>query len=143
VTYIELRFKFFLLELHHSKHHMMSPDVVPKFLSGDGFWFLLGFNIGVPLICSGSNELMHCKQNPLLVGTLDDMQLLLNGVQPIVGIHWLDGVRECWRLHSMELSKPITLLELWHLLLALRLLHVCHSLLHCLQHLGLHDQHLI
>jgi hypothetical protein len=70
---------------------------------------------------------------------LDDLHLFLNGLQPIIDIYCLDGVRECWRLHSLELSKPVTLLELWRLLLTLRLLHVCHSLLHGLQHLGLHD----
>jgi hypothetical protein len=112
----------------------MSPQVVPEFLPVDGLWFLVGFNISIPPICSGSNQLMCCKQNPLSVGILDDLQRLLNGLQPIVGIYWLDGVRECWRLRPLELSKPIMLLELWHLLLTLRLLQVCPSLLHGLQH---------
>jgi hypothetical protein len=96
---------------------MMSPEVVPEFLPVDGFWFLMSFNISVLPIYSGSNQLMRCKQNPLSVSTLDDLQLLLNGLQPIISIHWLNGVRECWRLHLLELSKPVMLLELWHLLL--------------------------
>jgi hypothetical protein len=33
--------------------------------------------------------------------------------------------------------------ELWRLLLILRLLHVCHSLLHSLQHMSLHKQYLL
>jgi hypothetical protein len=103
----------------------------------------MGFNISVPPNCSGSNQLMCCKQNPLSVGTLDDLHLLLNGLQPIIGIHWLDGVRECWRLRPLELSKPVMQLELWCLQLTLRFLLVCHSLLHGLQHLGLHDEHLL
>jgi hypothetical protein len=121
----------------------MSPEVVPEFLPVDGFRFLMGFNISIPPICSGSNQLMRYKQNPLSVGTLDDLQLLLNVLPPIAIIHWLNGVRECWRLCLLELSKPITLLQLWRLLLTLLLLHVCHSMLHGLQHLGLRDQHLL
>jgi hypothetical protein len=35
------------------------------------------------------------------------------------------------------------LLRLWHWLMLWSLLHVGHSLLHGLQHLGLHDQHLL
>jgi hypothetical protein len=35
------------------------------------------------------------------------------------------------------------LLRLWSWLLSLRLLHVRHSLLHCLQYLSLHEQHLL
>jgi hypothetical protein len=33
--------------------------------------------------------------------------------------------------------------ELWRLLLTLRLLHICHSLLHSLQHLSLNNQYLL
>jgi hypothetical protein len=52
---------------------MMSPEVVPEFLPIDGIWFFVGFNISVPLIYNESNQLMHCKQNPLSVGILDDL----------------------------------------------------------------------
>jgi hypothetical protein len=37
----------------------------------------------------------------------------------------------------------VMLWELWHLLLPLRLLQVCHSLLHTLQHLSFHNQYLL
>jgi hypothetical protein len=37
----------------------------------------------------------------------------------------------------------VTLWELWRLLLSLHLLLVHHSLLHCLQHLSLHNQYLL
>jgi hypothetical protein len=52
---------------------MMSPEIVPEFLLVDDFWFLVGFNIGTPPIYSLSNQLMCYKENPLSVGTLDDL----------------------------------------------------------------------
>jgi hypothetical protein len=117
----------------------MGSEVVPKFLSVDSFWLLMGFNIGVPPICSRSNQLMCYKQNHFSVGALNNLQLLLDCLQPIIGIHWLDGVSECQRLGPLEFSKLVTLLKLWYWLLYLSLLNVRHSLLHSLQHLGLHD----
>jgi hypothetical protein len=46
-------------------------------------------------------------------------------------------------LSSLEFSNLVALLRLMRWLLYLSLLHVRHSLLHSLQHLGLHDQHLL
>jgi hypothetical protein len=46
-------------------------------------------------------------------------------------------------LGLLKFSKFVMLLRLWCWLLSLSLLHVGHSLLHGLQHLGLHDQHLL
>jgi hypothetical protein len=86
---------------------------------------------------------MHYRQNPLSIGALNILQLLFNCLQPIISIHWFNRVRECWRLGPLELSNFITLMALWHWLLSLSLLHVRHSLLHCLQHLGWHEQYLL
>jgi hypothetical protein len=58
-------------------------------------------------------------------------------------VHWFGGVRECWGLGPLKLSKLVTGLGLWRWLMPLRLLHVGHSLLHGLQHLGLHYQNLL
>jgi hypothetical protein len=52
-------------------------------------------------------------------------------------------MREHQRFGPLKHSKFVTLWELWHLLRTLRLLHVRHSLLHCLQHLSLHNQYLL
>jgi hypothetical protein len=52
-------------------------------------------------------------------------------------------VRECWGLSPLEFPKLVALLRLWCWLLSLGLLHVGHSLLHGLQHLSLHYQHLL
>jgi hypothetical protein len=103
----------------------------------------VGFNIRIPPICSRSNQLMCCKQNPLSVDALNNLQLLFNCLQPIIDIHCFNGVRECRRLGLLEFSKFVTLMRLWRWLMLWSLRHVGHSLLHGLQHLGLHDQYLL
>jgi hypothetical protein len=103
----------------------------------------MGFDISIPPICSGTVQLVRSKQNLLVVVALDHLQLLLNGLQPIVGIHWLDEVRECRRFGSLKLSKFVMGLGLWRWLMPLSLLHVGHSLLHGLQHLSLHYENLL
>jgi hypothetical protein len=52
-------------------------------------------------------------------------------------------VRECWGLSPLEFPKLVLLLRLWCRLMSLGFLHVSHSLLHGLQHLSLHYQHLL
>jgi hypothetical protein len=78
-----------------------------------------------------------------VVVALDHLHLLLNDLQPIFDIHWLDGVRECRRFGPLKLSKFVTGLGLWRWLMPLSLVHVGHSLLHGLQHLSLHYQNLL
>jgi hypothetical protein len=122
---------------------MMASETILEFLQVDSFWFLVGFNMCIPLVCSRSDQLMRSKQNLLTVVALDHLQLLLNGLQPIVGIHWLNRVRECRRFDSLKLSRFVTGLGLWRWLMPLSLLHVGHNLLHDLQHLSLHYQNLL
>jgi hypothetical protein len=86
---------------------------------------------------------MRCKQNTLLVGALNNLQLLFNSLQPIIGVHWFNRVRERRRLGLLEFSKLVALLRLWCWLISLRLLHICHSLLHGLQDLTLRGQNLL
>jgi hypothetical protein len=88
-------------------------------------------------LCVKIDPSTHKGIHSVLTLKLGVTHLLFNCLQPIVGIHYLDGVRECHRLGSLEFSKFATLLRLWSLL------HVGHSLLHSLQHLSLHDQHLL
>jgi hypothetical protein len=78
-----------------------------------------------------------------VVVALDHLQLVLNGLQPIVDIHWLNRVRECRRFGLLKLSKFVMGLGLWRWLMPMSLLHVGHSLLHGLQHLSLHYQNLL
>jgi hypothetical protein len=122
---------------------MMSPEAVPELLPVDAFWLLMGFDISIPPICSRTFQLVRSKQNLLTVVALNHLQLLLNALQPIVDIHWLDRVRECRRFGPLKLSKFITGLGLWRWLMPLSLLPIGHSLLHGLQHLSLHYQNLL
>jgi hypothetical protein len=50
---------------------------------------------------------MRCKQNPFSVGALNNLQFLLDGLQPIIDIHWLDRVRERQRLGLLEFTKLV------------------------------------
>jgi hypothetical protein len=136
-------FKFLLLEFHYSHRHRMTSKAVLEFLVVDSFWFLMGFNIRIPLACSRSDQLMCCKQNLLFLIALNNLQLLFYCLQPIIDIHGLNRVRECRRFGPLKLSKFVMWLLLWRWLILWCLLHVCHSLLHSLQHLSLHNQYLL
>jgi hypothetical protein len=122
---------------------MMSPKAIPELLPIDAFWLLMGFNISIAPIYSGTFQLVQSKQNLLTVIALDHLQLLLNGLQPIIDIHWLNGVRECRRVGPLKLSKFVMGLGLWRWLMPMSLLQVGHSLLHGPQHLSLHYQILL
>jgi hypothetical protein len=75
-------FEFFLLELHHSKWHMMRPEAIFELLPVDALWLLVGFDISISPIYSGTFQLVQSKQNLLTVVTLDHL--------PIICIHWFD-----------------------------------------------------
>jgi hypothetical protein len=68
----------------------MSPEAVPELLPVDAFWLLMGFDISIPPIYSGTFQLVQSKQNLLTVVSLDHLQLLLIGLQPMVCVHWFD-----------------------------------------------------
>jgi hypothetical protein len=122
---------------------MMTSEAVLEFLLVDSFLFLVGFNIHIPPVCNKSDQLMCYKQNILSVVALINLQLLFYCLQQIIGIHGLDRVRECQRFCPLKLSKFVTWLLLWCWLILWCLLYVCHSLLHSLQHLSLHNQYLL
>jgi hypothetical protein len=122
---------------------MMRPEDVFELLPDDAFWLLMAFDISITPICSMTFQLVRSKQNLLTVVALDNLEFLLDGLQPIICVHWFDGVRECWRLGPLKFSKVVTRLGLWHRLMPLSLLHVGHSLLHGLQNLSLHYQDLL
>jgi hypothetical protein len=122
---------------------MMTSEAVLELLSVDSFWFLVGFNIRIPLVYSRSDELMCCKQNLLSIVALNNLHLLFYYLQPIIGIYGLHRVRECQRFGLLKLSKFVTWLLLWRWMILWCLLHVCHSLLHSLLHLILHNQYLL
>jgi hypothetical protein len=71
---------------------MMSFEAISELLLVDAFWLLVCFNISVPPIYNGSNQLMCFKQNPLSVGALNHLWFLFNGFKPVIDIHWLNKV---------------------------------------------------
>jgi hypothetical protein len=68
----------------------------------------MGFNIGIPPVYSRFDQLMCCKQYLLSVVALNNLQLFFYYLQPIVGIHGLNRVRECQRFGPLKLSKFVT-----------------------------------
>jgi hypothetical protein len=122
---------------------MMRTEAIFEFLPIDAFGFFMSFNISVSPISSGTHQLVRSKLYLLPVIALNHLQLLLNCLQPVISIYWFDGVRECWGLGHLKLSKLVSRLGLWRWLMSLSLLHVGHSLLHGLHHLSLHYQNLL
>jgi hypothetical protein len=107
----------------------------------DVFGFLMGFHISIPPVGCRTRELVRGQQHLLKVVALHHLQLLLNGLEPIISIHWLHNMRTGRRLSALKISKPIP--QRWWRHLRLSSLHVDHGLLHSLKHLCLHSQHLL
>jgi hypothetical protein len=84
------------------------------------------------------------KSNLLLLVALQKIQLLLNGMKPVMGFHWVDGAGESgWP--DMEKLKQFGLRWWWWTKLLIQLLQslmVHHLLLHILV-LFLHLLHII
>jgi hypothetical protein len=76
-----------------------------------------------------------------MVVALNHLQLLLGGLEPIISIQRLHGLRKGGWLSALKISKPIP--RRWWWRLRLSSLHVDHALLHSLKHLCLHHQHLL
>jgi hypothetical protein len=76
-----------------------------------------------------------------MVVALHHLQLLLNGLEPIISIHCLYSMRKGRRLSALKNSKPIPRRRWWRMRLSSLL--VDHGLLHSLKHLSLHNQHLL
>jgi hypothetical protein len=52
---------------------MMNPEAVPELLPVDALWLLVGFDISIPPICSGTFQLVRSKHNLLAVVALDNL----------------------------------------------------------------------
>jgi hypothetical protein len=52
---------------------MMRPEAIFELLLVDAFWLLVGFDISIPPICSGTFQLVQSKQNLLTVVALDNL----------------------------------------------------------------------
>jgi hypothetical protein len=113
----------------------------PKFQPVDALGLLVGFHISIPPVSCRTRELLRGQQHLLIVVALHHLQLLLNGLEPIISIHRLHGLRKGRWLSVLKISKPIPR-QRWHRL-RLSGLHVDHGLLYSMKHLCLHHQHLL
>jgi hypothetical protein len=100
--------------------------------------------IHIRLQHSAAGPSSWCKANKTLpVTALYDLELLLNSFELLVCIHGFHGMQENGWLSPMELTDLILWLRLWCWLVTLGRLHICHHLLHGLQHLCLHVEYLL
>jgi hypothetical protein len=74
-----------------------------------------------------------------MVVALHHLQLLLNRLEPIISIHWLNCMEKCWPFSVLKISQPISQRQ-WCLGLCMQ---VDHGLLHGMKHVCLHSQHLL
>jgi hypothetical protein len=135
--------KFFLLHLDNASGYVMqtkcSPELLPIYVVG----FLMCINIRIPPVGCRSLKLVWGEQNHLSVLALHDLKFLFNNFKPVIDIQWLNRVWEHWWLGPLKLTKLVTEMRLWCLLVTLALMHIGPRLLHSLKHLGMHQQDLL
>jgi hypothetical protein len=119
----------------------MCMESSPKFWLVDALGFLVGFHLSIPSLGCRIRELVRGYQYLLTVVALHHLQLLLNGLEPIISIHRLHGLRKGRCLSALKISKPIPQRWWWHMRLSS--LHVDHGLLHSQKHFCLNNQHLL
>jgi hypothetical protein len=119
----------------------MCTESSSEFRPVDALRFLMSFHVSIPLVGCRTRKLVRDEQHLLTVVALHHLQLLLNGLEPIISIHRLHNMRKDRWLSAMKISNPIP----WRRWRRLRLssLHVDHGLMHSLKHLCLHSQHLL
>jgi hypothetical protein len=123
-------------------------EVVSKLLPCDSFRVGMGGEIGLPSGLGCSPLQTGTIHNLLSVIALGGVQLPIQCVQPVFGVH---GVYRVGKHRGMTSHELRTLLSwhLWHLHLRLRLrlllslLLGCQGLTDCLHCLGLHKEHLL
>jgi hypothetical protein len=76
-----------------------SLELVPS----DGVDIGVGVTVRLPPICCRTKELVHGKQNLLVIRALGDHELLLNSFKPIFSLHGVLGLREGGGASSQEL----------------------------------------
>lgn len=120
------------------------PEATAKFRPSDICPSWAGDHVVVPPSRSGTLKFVRGKDNLLLVVPPEEVHLLLNGMKPVIGFHWVDGAGESgWPY--MEKLKQFGLRWWWWTKLLIQLLQclmVHHLLLHILV-LFLHLLHII
>jgi hypothetical protein len=135
--------ELFLFQLDHALGNVMSAESGPELLPNDALRLLMSIHIRIPPFRCRSLQLVRCKEHSFPDTTLYNLKLLLNRLQPVVCIHGFHIMRKVGRLSPLELTQLVSQLWLWNGLISVGILHGRHGLLHSLQHLHLHDQHLL
>jgi hypothetical protein len=121
----------------------MSAESGPELLPINALRLLMSIHICIPPFRCGSFQLVQSNQHSLPVSTLHNLELFLNHLQPVIGIHGLHWMWECGWLSPLKHAQFVSWLRLWHRLVSLGILHGHYGLLDSLKHLCLHDQHLL
>jgi hypothetical protein len=100
----------------------------------------MGFHISIPPVGCRSRTLVRVLQHPLMIVALHQLQFHFYRLEPIISIHQLHNMREGQWLSALKISKLIPRRWWWCLRLSMN---IDHGLLHGLEHLGLHSQHLL
>jgi hypothetical protein len=119
--------KFLLLELHYSLRNMMRAKDSLKLVPVDAVGFFMSFYVRIPPVSCRAYELVRGQLDLLPIVALYNLKFFLYDLEPVVSIHWLHAVWEAWWLSPLKISKFVSLLRLWCLLV---LLHIDHCLLH-------------
>jgi hypothetical protein len=72
----------------------MCTEINSELRSVDALGFLMGFYVSIPPVGYQTRELVRGQQHLLTVVALHHFQLLLNGLEPIIDIHRLHGMRK-------------------------------------------------
>jgi hypothetical protein len=76
-----------LPQLDSAMGHVVRSETSLEFIPRDGFYIIVGIAISLPPVHGGSKKLMCYEKNLLMIATLGDQHLLLNGLKPIRGLH--------------------------------------------------------
>jgi hypothetical protein len=95
----------------------MSLELIPR----DGVNACMSVAIRLTPVGYCSIELVHSKNDFLMIRALGDHEILLNSLKLIFGFHWVLGLGECGRVSLQEFPKPGLRWWLWWLLLLLSL----------------------
>jgi hypothetical protein len=86
--------KLFLIQLDHSLGNMMCTKSSSEFRPVDALGFLMDLHVGTPPVSCKARKLVRGQQHLLTVVALHYFQHLLNGLEPIIGIHRLHNTRK-------------------------------------------------
>jgi hypothetical protein len=112
--------KLLLPHYHQSLGHMVATEVIPELPLSDGFRVGMGGEVRLPPRLGCSPQLSGTVQHLLTIIALGSVQLTLQSMQPIFGVHGISRVGKNRGMTPHELC-PFVSGHLWHLDLHWRL----------------------